>query len=126
VLKRIGDSAVQAEPLWREQVGVDDLTEQWVPEPVRVAADDHQLRVGHGPQGDVDLVFGQRDDGGEKLMARLATHRRDRPQDVSSTVVETGDLGRDQIRQDYRSCVAGQVGGDELPGEKKTGFPGLG
>ena len=43
------DAAVQAGPLWREEIGVDDLAEQRVPEPVGVVVDHEQPCVDDRP-----------------------------------------------------------------------------
>ena len=57
LLQRLGDAAVQARSLRREQVGVDDLSEQRVAEPVGVAGVVHheQLCVDHGPHRGFEL-----------------------------------------------------------------------
>ena len=53
-------------------------------------------------------------------MGRVASDDRHRVDDVTGVVVEGGDVGREQVRQDGRDRLAGEVGGDELLGEERV------
>ena len=118
LLQRGRNAAVQAGPLRGQQVGVHDLTEQWVAEAIGVVGDDQQSRVDHRSRGGFEFVFGQVDDRGEQRMARVATDRRNCAQHQSCVVVEIGDLRGDQIGQHDGNGFARQVRGDELAGEE--------
>ena len=56
----------------------------------------------------------------------LSSHGRVTPDDghrvddVAGVFVEGGDVGREQVRQDRRDRLAGEVGGDELLGEERV------
>ena len=63
---------------------------------------------------------GELQDGSKELMGGVAPDDCHRVDDVTRVFVEGGDVSREQVRQDSRDRLTGEVGGDQLLGEERV------
>ena len=69
---------MQSNSLRGQDVGVDDLADQGVAEPVRLVVDHQQLRVDGSSHRLLHGVLAEVGDSDEQLVGRLMSHRGDR------------------------------------------------
>ena len=112
---------MQTSSFGREQLGVDDLTDQRVPKAVRlrVRVDDEQLRGDRRPQPGLEAVLVESDDPTQQVVVGVVSDRGDDLDDPATGLIEPGKVGSDEIRQDRRDGLTGDVGLDQLGREER-------
>ena len=118
---RLGVGGVQADPLARQQVVVDRLGEQGVPEGVALGADpDEDVRLHGGPQRPLEVVGALLDDRAEQRVGDPAAGHRGSPDHGPALVVEAVQAHEQQVGEVVGEPLGAELGGDELLGEERV------
>ena len=120
--ERVGDALVQASSLRRKQLGIHDLPDQRVPEPVgvRLRVDHEQLGGDHRPQRSLQPALVDLGDTRQQVVIGVASDGGDDPEDPPTGLVEIGEIGGDEIRQDRRDGLTGEVSLDQFRREERV------
>ena len=116
--QRGDEGGVEPHPLAGQQVVVDRLAEQRVPEGVGAAARGHQdVGVDGGAQRGLELGGVEVGDGGQQAVADLTARDRDQPHDASGRLVEAVEVDEQHVGE-LAGDLAGPRGADELLDEE--------
>ncbi len=119
VAQRLGVRRVEAHPLARQQVVVDRLGEQRVPEGVAVLGGDHDVRLDRGPERLVERVGGHPAGLGEEAVGDLAAGDRHRADHLAGGVVEPVEADQQHLGE-VLGDPAAPGGADELLDEERV------
>ena len=121
--ERLGVRRVQPHSFAGQQVVVDRLGQERVPEGVAVGADpDQDVLLDGGAQGSLEHVLGLADDGGEQRVAHPTARAGGGPHDGACVVLEAVEPHQQQVGEvvGQAGAVRALAGADELLGEERV------